>query len=126
MKRRSMLCAIVVAILGGSWVGEAVAHARLVKSAPAADAVLSRSPTAISLWFNEKPELEFSTIRVLDSAGHVVAQGKLAITPEPNGLMLPVPALPAGNYRVRYRVLSVDGHILKAKFGFRVGAVIAR
>ena len=51
--------------------GPVQAHARLLKSKPAADATLSASPPAIVLWFNEAPEIDFSTIKVLDDADKV-------------------------------------------------------
>jgi methionine-rich copper-binding protein CopC len=35
-------------------------------------------------------------------------------------LSIGVPALPAGVYTVKYRVLSVDGHIVEAEFAFTV------
>lgn len=105
------------------WAGQVSAHARLVQSSPPAEALLSRSPTAITLSFNEEPESEFSSIQVLDSTGKVVAEGKL-VASEPRQLLLPIAAaLPAGNYAVRYRVLSVDGHTLSGHFSFRVGAI---
>jgi methionine-rich copper-binding protein CopC len=31
-----------------------------------------------------------------------------------------VPPLPAGPYTVKYRVLSVDGHVVEAQFNFTV------
>lgn len=106
--------------------GPASAHARLVKSKPAADAQLSASPRAIRLWFNESPELDFSSIRVQDAGGNDVVAGELVRTRQPNGLSLKVPTpLPAGPYRVRYRVLSVDGHIVEGEFSFRIDAAPA-
>lgn len=122
MARRFERSAIIIALLSMFWAGEAAAHARLIKSAPAADAVLHHSPAAISLWFNEPPEVEFSSLQVLDAAAHVVFKGALSITPEPNGLNVQVPPLPAGDYQIRYRILSVDGHVLEGEFRFRIDA----
>ncbi len=121
LKRLPWSAALLLLVV--TWSSQVVAHARLVKSTPTASARLSRSPAAISLWFNEAPEAEFSTIKIRDSAGHLIAQGKLRATAEPNGLtLLIVQTLPDGDYVVHYRVLSVDGHIIKDKFRFRLGA----
>ena len=124
MARRFERSAIMIALLAMFWVSEAAAHARLIKSAPAADAVLNHSPAAISLWFNETPEVEFSSIQVLDTSAQVVFKGELKPTPEPNGLSLQVPRLSAGNYQIHYRILSVDGHVLEGEFRFRIDASV--
>ena len=101
---------------------EASAHAVVVKAVPAQDAVLSKSPPAVSVWFNEALEAAFSSITVSDSSARVVAQGKLE-TLSDNGLSLALAApLPVGTYTVRYRVLSVDGHIVAGQLQFAIEA----
>jgi methionine-rich copper-binding protein CopC len=39
---------------------------------------------------------------------------------EPTRLSVGVPTLPAGVYTVRYRVVSIDGHVVEAEFTFTV------
>jgi methionine-rich copper-binding protein CopC len=39
---------------------------------------------------------------------------------EPTELSVRVPPLPAGAYTVKYRVLSVDGHLVESEFVFSV------
>jgi copper resistance protein C len=103
------------------WADQANAHARLMKSDPSADALLSSSPRIITLWFNEAPEAAFSSIQLFDEKGAAVTSEKLTRT-APNGLEISIPStLPPGEYEVRYRILSVDGHHINGKFGFRVG-----
>jgi len=98
------------------------AHAVLVKALPAQDAVLASSPPAISLWFNEALEAEFSSVTLSDAAQRVVTVGALQSMPD-NGLSVAIDStLPAGTYAVRYRVLSVDGHIVEGRFNFRIEA----
>lgn len=117
------LCALACLGLGFGWSDAVEAHARLVRAKPAAEAELGAAPKAITLWFNEQPEADFSSVKVMDAHGTVVVEGALARTQEPNGLELAVPkALPAGTYTVRYRVLSVDGHVIEDSFTFRIGA----
>jgi methionine-rich copper-binding protein CopC len=97
------------------------AHALLRKSEPAQRAQLSRPPAAIRLWFNEALEPAFSSIGVLDAAGNAVTHGRAQVPErDPKLLELPLPALVPGQYTVRYQVLSVDGHTVKASFTFRV------
>lgn len=125
---RAAAYTLVTLLLAGAlaWPGSAHAHARLERSKPAAEAELGASPKAITLWFNEQPEADFSSVKVLDAAGQVVVQGALGPTPEANGLELAVPtALAPGAYTVHYRVLSVDGHVIEEDFTFRVAAPAA-
>src|SRR4029077_19581252 len=51
------------------------AHARLVRSVPPADGWVNAPPTAIRLWFSEAPELQFTTISLVDSAGAAISLG---------------------------------------------------
>jgi methionine-rich copper-binding protein CopC len=106
---------------------EVAAHARLVKSVPADDAELSTVPGAVVLTFNESPEHSFSSVQLLDAAGTLVETPALGRGDTPDSLVLPLPAaLPAGAYTVKYRVLSVDGHVVEGRLVFRISAKPAR
>jgi methionine-rich copper-binding protein CopC len=97
------------------------AHASLVKSAPAQRAVLYRSPSRIQLWFNERLESKYSSLSVSDAEGKTVPTGKAEVSVEnPKRLSALIKPLPPGRYIVSYRVLSVDGHIVKDQFPFTV------
>ena len=99
---------------------DAAAHARLVKSIPAANALLSKAPRLIALWFNEPSEIAFSTIEVRDEHGHGLATGAVHAR-DSKALEIPLlTTLPPGRYRVKYRVLSVDGHVIDASFKFEL------
>lgn len=98
------------------------AHASLVKSEPPRRASLSESPKQVQLWFNEEIEASYATIEVLDSDGNVVSTEE----PKPveNDLKSVVLALPLkldpGRYKIEYRILSVDGHVVESSYGFRI------
>ena len=100
---------------------QALAHALLEKSEPARRAVLSKPPAQVRLWFNERLEPAFCAMSVLDAAGKPVTQDKAGVASEdPKRLDLALPPLGKGVYTVRYNVLSVDGHTVKASFQFTV------
>jgi methionine-rich copper-binding protein CopC len=100
---------------------EGWAHAVLVRSAPAARAALARPPERVQLWFNERLESAYSTVSVWDDAGHRVDAADAAVDPaEPTRLSVGVPALGAGTYTVKFRVLSVDGHLVESQLSFTV------
>jgi hypothetical protein len=97
------------------------AHAFLVKSSPARRAVLVRAPAEVRLWFNERLEAAFSTLAVVDANGRRVDAGDVRVGPDdPKRLSVGVTPLAPGTYTVRYRVLSVDGHIVESEFSFTI------
>jgi copper transport protein len=101
------------------------AHARLVRSTPAANTTLTSLPTSLSLWFSEKPELSFTTVTLADSAGTAVALGPVAAA-DSNGVKLAITgAMAAGRYNVTWRTAASDGHATAGKFNFSIGATVA-
>jgi methionine-rich copper-binding protein CopC len=102
--------------------GVVFAHAALVKSVPGSRAVVSRSPDRVTLCFNEAIELKFSSIKVEGAKGAAVAVGELKPGESPQCLEAGLPALTAGVYTVRYRVLSKDGHTVDYGYQFTIQA----
>jgi methionine-rich copper-binding protein CopC len=99
----------------------ALAHAVLVKSAPARRAVLNHPPARVELWFNERLEPAYSSLSVTDASGVGVDRGDVTIDVEdPRRLWVSLSALAPGRYTVRFRVLSVDGHVVESSFPFSV------
>ena len=97
------------------------AHAYLVKASPAPRSVVMRPPTEVQLWFNEGLEPAFSRLSVVNRDGRRVDTGQVAVGPDdPKRLSIRVLPLAPGTYSVRYRVLSVDGHIVESEFSFTV------
>ena len=88
------------------------AHAGLVRSDPANNAVLDQAPARVRLWFNETLAPRFSSVRMLDMNGRTV-EG-LQINPDPGDpylLEVTLPALGKGIYTLNWKVLSgSDGH----------------
>lgn len=116
--RRALLLGAVTLLPG---IRYAFAHALLDKSEPARRATLSKPPAAVRLWFNERLEPSFSSLDVLDAAGRPVTTEAARVSAQDSKLLeLALPALAPGTYTVRYKVLSVDGHTVKASFPFTV------
>ena len=120
---RRRLRAAVAALLAAAALAPDLgrAHAFLVKSAPAARATLARAPDRVQLWFNERLEPAYSSISVWDAAGAKIESGAAAVSAEdPRRLELALPALRPGRYVARFRVLSVDGHVVESSVPFTV------
>ena len=99
----------------------ASAHAYLVKSVPPGRATLFASPAKIQIWFNERLEPRYSSIAVLDPDGKRVDLDNAQVSSDdPKQLAIGVKQLQSGRYTVKFRVLSVDGHVVEQSFPFTV------
>lgn len=93
----------------------------LQKTEPGRRATLSKPPTMVRLWFNEKLEPTFSSATVSNSHGEKMnTESARVATDNPKLLELKLPSLPAGSYVVNYEVLSIDGHTVKSSYTFTV------
>ena len=109
---------LYLALAAPTW---AWAHASLLKSVPAQRAVLLRAPAKIQLWFSERLELRFSSLRLLDANARPMELGAVELDrDDPKSLAAAIKALPAGRYLVKYRVLSTDGHVTENEFAFSI------
>jgi methionine-rich copper-binding protein CopC len=116
--RRPVLAALALLLLVPA---EGWSHAYLVRSTPAARAVVGRSPERVQLWFNERLEPAYSRVSVWDREARRVDVGDVEVGPtERTRLSVGLPPLPAGTYTVKYRVLSVDSHVVEGEFRFTV------
>lgn len=104
--------------------GLALPHLKLVRSFPAADAVLAASPEKITIELSEAVELTGAKLTLATSSGAPIALGALRREPTaPKILRADVTTvLAAGGYAASWRTMSKDGHVVKGTFAFRVGA----
>lgn len=99
------------------------AHAILVKSTPAKDSVVTVSPSQVDVWFNDKVGSEFKALAVIDSTGKRLDNKDVQQeTFDESHLYATLQPLVPGTYTVRYRVVSIDTHIVTGKFQFTVKA----
>ena len=103
----------------------APAHSLLVRSEPGRNATVTRAPERVKLWFSERIEPAYARLSVWSEAGTQVDAGDAAVAPDdPALLSVSTPGLGPGRYTVRFRVLSVDGHVVGSSFAFTVRAAL--
>jgi methionine-rich copper-binding protein CopC len=103
----------------------APAHSLLVRSEPGRNATMSRVPERVKVWFGERIEPAYAKLSVWSEAGKQVDAGDAAVAPDdPALLSVSTPGLGPGRYTVRFRVLSVDGHVVESSFAFTVKAAL--
>lgn len=99
------------------------AHAILVRSQPAKDVELAEAPKQVDVWFDDKVGSEFMALAVIDSTGKRVDNKDVAQEMFDHAhLYCTVQSLLPGVYTVRYRVVSIDTHIVTGKFQFTIKA----
>jgi copper transport protein len=105
----------------------AFAHATLQATMPERGAKLDTPPSQVEFRFDEAVEASFGALRVFDSKGNEVQDGK-AFHPDGKGAEIAVklkPGLGDGTYTATYRVVSADGHPVSSGFVFTVGEAAA-
>ena len=114
--------AIAAALLASALAAPgAHAHAVLVRSSPAHRAVLTQAPERVDLWFNERLEPAYSTVSVWTEAGTQADEKDAAVaSDDARRLTVSLSTRAPGLYTVKYRVLSVDGHVVDSRINFTV------
>ncbi|HEV7196058.1 MAG TPA: copper resistance CopC family protein [Pedococcus sp.] len=101
----------------------AQAHAVLLRTSPARGATVPTGPAEVTLTFDEPPLQLGATVRVSGPSG-VVSAGSPRIEKATVHQALTA-NLPAGAYRVDWKVTSDDGHPVSDTFSFTVSPAAA-
>jgi copper resistance protein C len=114
--------AILVAAGAIAVTSAADAHAVLKAAGPAPGSVVSASPKAIRIQFNEPVELAFTGIELRDSAGKTQPVGAAALDKKDKAqLIVPVNGeLTPGKYTVSWHAVGDDTHKTQGSFNFEV------
>ena len=97
----------------------ATAHAIVIKSSPAADAVMPAGNVPIHLQFNSRIDHDRSKVTLVGPSGIPQRLSPAADSP-PDALDAEARGLSPGAWRLRWQVLSVDGHITRGDIPFTV------
>ena len=106
-------------------VAPASAHTSLVSSVPLSGAVLNEVPAEVRIKFNEDlllvDDKNPNRIEVTNGVGQVVSGMSVVEGPE-IFTALDLSFEPSGEYLVKYRVVSADGHPIEGEYQFTVAA----
>jgi len=119
--KRFLALSVIVAAMTFMHANQVLAHASLVKAEPARRAVLSTPPARIHLWFNEEIEPAYAALSVLNEDKKSITDNKVEVdSKDPKSVVLELPDMQPGRYTVKFRVLSVDGHVVDSEYNFTV------
>jgi copper transport protein len=120
--------AALLAWLASAWLllacAPALAHANLVEASPPQGGEVSKPPERVELRFTEPVDAEFDPVVVRNGDGVRVDKGEANVDPEDARVVLAdLKKLPEGSYTVKWRVTSIDGHVVEGRYDFAVAAV---
>lgn len=120
MKLVRLSAAIVTILLTVATVGPVFAHAMLEASEPVEGAVLSAAPRQVMVRFSEPSRI--TALRVINEAGQEVGglrREASRATPTSATATVTSPLAPGG-YRVEWRAMGSDGHVMSGTVHFSV------
>ena len=113
--------ALVGSALALAVAGPAFAHAKLVRSNPAANATV-KSPRTITLTFNERLVPTFAKLELTMPAHGMTIPLTTAVSPDGKRLIgTPRSPLTKGSYKITWSAAGADGHPMKGEVAFKVG-----
>jgi methionine-rich copper-binding protein CopC len=96
-------------------------HAFLEGAEPAVGSTVQTAPGEVRVFFTEKIEPALSTVQVFDESGREVDKRDARLDRSNQALLhVSLQPLQAGTYKVVWRVGSVDTHVTRGSFTFRV------
>lgn len=120
----TLLCRLA-ALAASAWVALAapptLAHAIIVEASPEVGALLHADTIDVRLRFNSRIDHHRSRLTVLDAIGKQTPV-KLEDNAAADVLIAHLSGLPPGEYRLRWQVLALDGHITRGDIPFTVTA----
>ena len=97
-------------------------HSSLINSNPKNGAAVKSFPKTFSLTFNEEilklPGKEPSRVQLIAPNSKRISLGKVAIAKEVLTVPMSKAEVKAGKYRLTYRVVSNDGHVISGEISF--------
>ena len=119
--RRLLIARLFLIAAADLCAGAAAAHAFLDRAMPPVGGVVATAPWEVRLTFTEPIEPAFSGIELSDAAGAAIATGPAAVAAgNPAQLVLALPPLSAGRYKVSWHVVSVDTHRSEGQYRFEI------
>ena len=123
---RFQIFVVAMLLLAGALIvpPPASAHPELVKSDPAADALLGAPPQEINLWYSERVDTGAGSpaVEIIDEQGNRSTADANVDPNDPYHVIATTGAIDTGTFTVVWTARSLDdGHTLSGSFAFRVG-----
>jgi copper transport protein len=122
-KQRNLWLIVIILLYSALAVTPVSAHALLLRSSPAANAVLAQPPVQVELFFSESVDGTLSSIKVYNTSGNEVDVGDVRVdASDPTRMTVSLHTIGDGIYTVTWKAVSaIDGHQTTGTFPFAVG-----
>jgi len=119
---RKLQISVLAAIAASLTVTIADAHPQLTAAGPVPGSVVTASPKAIRIQFNEAVVAKFSGVELVDESGKKHDTGAASLSPnDKKQLIIPVNGdLTPGKYTVNWHAVGDDTHRVEGKFNFEL------
>lgn len=125
MRLASSTVAVVLGLVLAAGIGRpapARAHAVVTKATLRDATIPANTPTETTLEFNSAIERTLAKVTLVDAQGGETVLAQAAGERPSNMLVVSLPALAAGRYALKYKVLAADGHVTESVLRFEVAA----
>jgi methionine-rich copper-binding protein CopC len=96
-------------------------HAFLDHAVPAVGSTVTAAPQQVQMFFTQDLEPAFTGATIADANGQPIATGAATVDPQNKAeLVLNLPPLAPGHYKVSWHALSVDTHRTEGSFSFDI------
>lgn len=109
---------LVAAALAGLATGTALAHSPIKSTSPSDGATLAAAPEVIEIVFDG--EMRLTRVTLDGPGGEAQRLGLSDIEMPTPEYRMAVPALDEGRYRVEWRGMAPDGHVMTGTFAFEI------
>ena len=121
MKSSFVRVAGLIVVLVMALQGIAQAHVFVDHADPKVGSENAQSPTEVKIYFTGELDPSFSSMEVLDSTGKQIDKKDCKVDAKDKTLLVvSLPALPAGTYKVVWHVMCAERHKTKGDFKFAV------
>jgi hypothetical protein len=101
--------------------GRQFAHAIIVRTTPEKGTVAPKTVGKVDVWYDAGIRDDFAALAVINASGDRVDKRDAAIdSADQSHVSVSVEALTPGEYTVRYRAMSIDGHLVSGAWAFEV------
>jgi methionine-rich copper-binding protein CopC len=116
---RAAAMVVALGVLQLAGIHTAQAHAVIIEAAPAVGATISAGDVDVTLHYNSRIDHQRSRLTLISGEG---TSQVVAIAPDsaPDVVAAKIPNLAPGQYRLRWMVLAIDGHLTRGDIPFSV------
>jgi methionine-rich copper-binding protein CopC len=118
---RAAALALVLGLAQFAGIQVADAHAVIIDASPTVGAAISAGDVDVALHYNSRIDHQRSRLTLISGEG---TSQLLPIIPDsaPDVVAAKIPNLTPGQYRLRWQVLAIDGHLTRGDIPFSVKA----